>query len=134
MWDTYIVGVSQARTIYISKELEDAIHTYREKTGLSIQFLFDSGLYDLIRLWGGGTPSLEPESDETVEKVRHILHNNPMPGKVDYEKRQHHISINISSERGFQWLFNLEELALLPSFSDGIRRIVSYILRKEGCL
>jgi hypothetical protein len=134
MWETYIVGASQARIIYISKELKDAIRTYQEKTGLSIQFLFDSGLYELIRLWGGGTPALEPASEEDVQRVRHILHNNPMPGKVDYKKRDHQISVNISSERGFQWLINLEELAILPSFSDGIRRIITYNLRKENCL
>jgi hypothetical protein len=134
MWETYVPGASPARTIDVSKELYDAIHQYCEKTDLSIQFLFDSGLYELLRIWGGGTPALEPADERCLQKVRQIFRHNPMPGSIDWGTRKYRIGIKITSERSFQWMLNLENLAILPCFENGIRRIITWTLKEEGFL
>ena len=132
MWESFVAGSSHARTIDVSKELYEAAKEYCDRTAISFQFLFESGLYDLIRIWGGGKPSLESYDEECLQKVKQILRNNPMPGKVDWNERDFHVCIKISSDRTYQWMVNLESLAIIPSFSDAVRRIMTWALKNEG--
>jgi hypothetical protein len=133
-WDTYIPGESPTRTLDVSKELYDAANQYRNETKCSIQFLFDSAIQELIRIWGGGTESVEPEDEQAIQQVKDIIVHNPMPGKVDRNKRRYRIGLNITSPRRYNWFINLETYSVIPSMSSAICRILSWSLKKEGFL
>ena len=136
MWKNYVPGKSPPRTVPVSKELYDAVKRFSEGKKCCMQFTFDSGLIILWREWNGDTETIKAKNHIKEMEIRNILMDNSPPGRIEREKRgsrfvpTSYIRIRFDKhlDKPFKWMGYLEELRMIHSTNDGIRRILTYFL------
>lgn len=127
MWDNYIVKESPARRIVVSTEFKEILLRYREEKGAATQFLFESALVALWRIWNGQSETNVCESHATEMKIRKIFVDSNPPGKGFDES----IYIQFRGPDTYEWFTYLERLRMFEQPADGIRRIITWFLKEQ---
>jgi len=129
--EDYLPGHSAPRQIGVPDTLYNCMKRYSEKKGCSCQHIFDQALVVIWRMWNGNTTTNDPASHISERNVRRILDSNPPP-KI--EKKRNFIYIQFKGQVTFDFVKAIEELYMVESTNDFIKRAISYYLRTEGYL
>jgi hypothetical protein len=130
MWSKNEKGTR--RPIRVSQQLYDGLSRYFDDKGYVKNLILEQSIINLSR----ETNILKVEegkpSNNEIKKIREILNNHPMPGNKNdmsicfYINKKNHDVVDI--------LNLLEEWHICNSCEEGVRRCLTYMLKKEGYL